>query len=320
MVNAPKKNLSPLPARKYLKSTKHSTRRHQQATEAKSGLHAARIGAFGALRNLRSKKKLEVGKQPETHVLSNEEQEKQIEDYVERETAEARKWVEHAEPAIMQQQDHMKNAEKAGLTTTKPEKSFEVMLNAIGDGLGDLARTENGQDGEHDDADEEDPAGGKSSNDDKPGWVMGTISTTVQYRMERFRQMQMKLDEFTHPGWGGAPYYLGEKDTKYGTTALKVAAVVQPQTADDTASSAPMRFGEPMETLDSVPRISQMPQVTSRQRSSHMRRGSRKPQAHERVPSLPPTPMPDWSWTQEPKHVEPVSFNPCISHPQLVSI
>jgi hypothetical protein len=49
---------------------------------------------------LRSKKKLAAEKQQETHFLSNEEKEKWIEDFVERETAGARKRVEDAEAAV----------------------------------------------------------------------------------------------------------------------------------------------------------------------------------------------------------------------------
>ena len=62
---------------------------------------------------LRSKKKLAAGKQRETHFLSNEEKEKSIQDYVERETAVARMQVEDPETAIEQKQDDMRIAEKA---------------------------------------------------------------------------------------------------------------------------------------------------------------------------------------------------------------
>ena len=112
----------------------------------------------------------------------------------------ARKRVEDTETASKQEQDDMRNAEKAGLTTTKPETSFEVMLNAIRDSLSNRASSDNEEDGEDEDDDEEDPVGGKISEDDEPGWVMGTISKTVHYFMERFRQKQMKLDELTQPG------------------------------------------------------------------------------------------------------------------------
>jgi hypothetical protein len=54
-------------------------------------LEAGIVRALGALRSLRSKKKLAVEKQRETHFLNNEEKAKWIEDYVERETAGARK-------------------------------------------------------------------------------------------------------------------------------------------------------------------------------------------------------------------------------------
>jgi len=100
MVNAPKKNIKPLPAGRYGKSTKRSTQRRHQANEGKSGVEAERIRALRALRSMRSKKKLAAEKRRETHFLSNEEKEKWIEDYVERETAEARKRVEDAEAAV----------------------------------------------------------------------------------------------------------------------------------------------------------------------------------------------------------------------------
>jgi len=91
--------------------------------------------------------------------------------------------------------------------------------------------------------------------------------------MDRFQHKQMKLDELTQPGWENAANYFCESDTKYGTTEWKVPAVIQPQMADDAASSAPRAFGEPMETLDSVPGKVQMLQVTSRPGSHHIRLG-----------------------------------------------
>jgi hypothetical protein len=79
--------------------------------------------------------------------------------------------------------------------------------------------------------------------DDEPGCVMGTITKTVQQRMERFRHKQMKLDQVTHPGWEDAADYLRERDKKYGTTELRVPAVVQPQTNDDTPAHLPATCG-----------------------------------------------------------------------------
>jgi len=62
---------------------------------------AERVRALGALGSLRSKKKLAAEKRQETHFLSNEEKEKWIEDFVERETAVARKRVQDAVTALM---------------------------------------------------------------------------------------------------------------------------------------------------------------------------------------------------------------------------
>jgi hypothetical protein len=114
MVNAPKQNLSPLLAGKYGKLTKKLTCRRHQANEGKSGLVASRVRALGALRSLRSKKKLAVEKRQETHFLSNEGKEKWIEDFAERATAVARKRVQDAETAIMQD---MMTAENGSATT-----------------------------------------------------------------------------------------------------------------------------------------------------------------------------------------------------------
>jgi hypothetical protein len=104
----------------------------------------------------------------------------------------------------------MLHAELAGLTSRKPEKTFEEMLVAIRDSLSDLARSDDVEDGE--DEDDEETEQGKLSEDDKPSWVMGTITKTVQQCMERFRQKQMKFDELTQPGWKDAANYFRERD------------------------------------------------------------------------------------------------------------
>jgi hypothetical protein len=145
---------------------------------------------------LGSKKKHVPGKRQETHFSSNEVKENWIEDYFERETAGARKRVEDAEAAVLEEQDDMMLAEIVGLTSTKSEKSFEEMLVAIRESLCDLAGSHDGEDGE--DADNAETEQGKLSEDDEPGWVMGTITETVQQRIERFWQNQMKHDKLTN--------------------------------------------------------------------------------------------------------------------------
>jgi len=130
------------------------------------------------VRSLSSKKRIAAEKRRRTHFSSNDEKEKWIEDFVERETAGARKRVDDAEAAVEQEQDNMTHAELAGLTFRKPEKVFEEMLVAIGDSLSDLASSDNGEDGE--DEDDEETEQGNLSEDDEPGWVMNTITKMVQ--------------------------------------------------------------------------------------------------------------------------------------------
>jgi hypothetical protein len=309
MVNGLKKNISPLLAGRYRKSTKRSTQRRHQANDGTSGLEAESIRALGALRSLRSKQKLAAEKRRETHFLSNEEKEKWIEHYVERETAGARKRVEDAEAAVQQEQDDMVHTEITELTSRESEKTFEEMMAAIGDSLSDLASSDYGEDGEDEDEETEQ---GKLSEDDEPGMVMGTITKMVQQRMESFRQKQMKLDELTQPGWEDAADYFRERDKKYGTAELRLPVVVQPQTDDDASAPPPITFGEHMERLEIVPGISQMLQGTSRPGSSHIRLGSVKPQSNTSISGLEPAVELDTSPLLKAKPVEPVSFYPCI--------
>jgi len=134
---------------------------------------------------------------------------------VERETAGATKQVEDAEAAVQQEKDDITLAEIAGLTSREPERTFEQMMVDIGDNLSDLASSDEGEDGERND---EETQQGNLSEDDEPGWVMVTLTKTVQQRMQRFRQKQMKLDELTQPGWEDAADYFRERDKTYGTT------------------------------------------------------------------------------------------------------
>ena len=69
--------------------------------------------------------------------------EKWIEDNLERETAVARKRIQVAETAIIEELNDMTTAEIVGETTREPETTFEQMLNAIGDSLSDHASSGN---------------------------------------------------------------------------------------------------------------------------------------------------------------------------------
>jgi len=175
---------------------------------------------------------------------------------VDRETAVARKGVQDAETAIMQEQEHMTNVEKVRSTTPKPWTSFQGMLDAIGDSLSDLASPEDEEHGEDNDDDREVAELGKLSEHDEPGWVMGTISKTVQHCMEIFRQKQKRLDKLMQLGWGDTAGYFRERDVMYGTTVLKVPEVVKPQIDTTAATPSPTTFVEFMQLLDVIPRQS----------------------------------------------------------------
>jgi len=178
---------------------------------------------------------------------------------------------------------------------------FGEMLVAIGASLSDIVSSDDGEDGE-DEYDQETEQG-KLSEDDEPGWVMGTITKTVQLRMERYRQWKMKFDELTQPGWEDEADYFGERDEKYGTSESRVPVVVQPQTKDDVPPHPPTSFPDLMESLDIVPGISQ---GTSRPGCSHIRLGPVNPQSKSSIPSGEPAAEPDSSPLLIAMPVEPV--------------
>ena len=268
MVNALKTNFSPLPAGKYGKLTKRSTKQCHQPNKGKSGLEAERVRTLGALHSLRSKKKLVAKNWWETHFLIDEDKETWIEAYVERETAGARAQVEDAGAAVEQEQEDTRKAENVGFTNGEPEKTFQEMMVAIRDSLSDLASSDDGEDGE--DEDDEETEQGQLSKDDEPGWVMGTVTKTVQQRLRWFRHKQMKLDELKQLGLEDSADYFRKRDKKYGPSGLRVPAVVQPQTDDDEETPVRTTSGKLLECLRIVPAISQMPQGTSRPGGSEL--------------------------------------------------
>jgi hypothetical protein len=64
------------------------------------------------------------------------------------------------------------------------------------------------------------------SEDDEAGCVMGTVTNMVLQYMERLQEKQMKLDELSQPGRDDAAEYICQREKKYGTSELRVPAVV----------------------------------------------------------------------------------------------
>jgi hypothetical protein len=89
------------------------------------------------------------------------------------------------ETAVQQKEEGSRKAENAGLTNSELEKTFQEMMVAIGDSLSDLASSNDGEDGQNED--DEETAQCRLSEDDEPGWVIGTMTKIVRQRMERCR-------------------------------------------------------------------------------------------------------------------------------------
>jgi hypothetical protein len=256
----------------------------------------------------------------DTHFLSNEEQEKLIEDYVQRETTLGRKRVRDAETAIIQKMKDMTSAKCECATTGKPRITCQEMLKAIGYRLSDLVISDEEQDVKEEEDDEEDTELGKLSADDEPGWAMGTISKSVQHRMESFRQKQMRFDKCTHLGWGDVANCFRQRDMKYRTFKLTVLAVIKPKIDTTVATPLPTTFGKRVLSIEIVQVQMQMPAVTSRPGSTKMRQDLEKPQLHKFSPVRWVDAVTNSMPIHDSKPVEPISWYPCINHPKLITI
>jgi len=189
------------------------------------------------------------------------------------------------------------------------------MLNSIGDSPNDLASSDDEQDGQVEEDDQADTELGKLSDDDEPGWVLGTITETVQHRMENFRRKEMRLDELTHPGWGDAANHRRKRDMRYRTAKLKVPAVVKPQIDTTAGTPSPIEVGEHMQTPEIVQGQLEMPAVTSWPGSRQIRLGSEKPQSHKLIPVLSPSMDSDSMPIQDSNPIEHLSLYAYIKHP-----
>ena len=99
---------------------------------------------------------------------------------------------------------------------------------------------------------------------------------------------------------------------KYGTTELKVPAVVKPHTDTTAATPSPTTSGEIMQDIDIVPGRSPKPQVTSRQGSSQIRLHSEIRQADSHIVDLMLDAVPDLSQREIATPVQPASIYPSI--------
>jgi len=183
------------------------------------------------------------------------------------------------------------------------------MMNPIPESLSDIRSSDHEENGEDEEDIQEHTELGKLSEDDEPGWGMGTISKTAQQHMSGFRQKWMKLDEVTQLGRRDIADNFHQRHMKYWTAEIKVPYVVKPHTENDTAGSALQTFGELMETLDIA---HQMLQGTPQQGCRHMRPGSGKQKWNKCIASLPTNAIPDSSPIMKAQSVEPVSVYPCI--------
>ena len=219
MVNTPKKNFSPLPAGKFGKSDNPATLKRHRTNAGKGGIESERIRALQALRTLRSKKKAKAAASKDTVSMTQQEREKWIEDYVERETAVARRRVEEADAAWELEKERLAAEALDGASTaSKSKTTFAEMLKGIDDSIDDIATSDEDDEDDEDEDEEEDDIEGEIKADgtmDISDGPAGVVEERAQKRIDTFREMCKQIDEVTRPGWEAAENYFRERDKKY---------------------------------------------------------------------------------------------------------
>jgi hypothetical protein len=180
--------------------------------------------------------------------------------------------------------------------------------------LSDFASSDDVENGEGKSYDEDNSLQGKLSEDNEPGWVIRTYSTTVQQCRGRFWQQQLRPDKLRQLERGDTADHSHVRDIKPGTAELIVLPVVKPQTVMTAAPPSPTTFGELMLTVDIVAGESQMPPGLTRPGSSQMKLSSKKPLMYQHIAFLLPDELPDSSPEIKLKNVKPVRFYPSIQY------
>src|SRR6187551_3430319 len=144
MVDLPKKNYNPLPTGKFGRLDNPATLKRHRTNSGKSGVESERIRAHNSLHSLKYKKRRKAAESNEIRFMTKKEREKWIENYVERETATARKRAEEADSAWEREKERLA-AEETVMdqpTAVGSKKTFEEMLKDIGDSIEDLATSD----------------------------------------------------------------------------------------------------------------------------------------------------------------------------------
>jgi len=106
-------------------------------------------------------------------------QEEVIEDYVDIDSAVVRKQGEHTEAEIKQEQEDMRNTEKARVTTRKDKQTLQEKFNTPSDSLSNLESSDTDEDGEYKEVEQEDTEQDNISIDDEATWLMGTNCNSI---------------------------------------------------------------------------------------------------------------------------------------------
>jgi hypothetical protein len=85
-----------------------------------------------------------------------------------------------------------------GLTNNQPKETSVELIVTLRPTLSDHAASNNGE--HREDSDVNQAVQGLVSNDEEPGWVIGTFTKIAHQVLKRFLQMQMKLDKSADQG------------------------------------------------------------------------------------------------------------------------
>lgn len=174
------------------------------------------------------------------------------------------------------------------MPTRVPKNSFEEILIAIEACLSNLAILDDKEDVDVKADDRNGSELGKLSENDEPGWVMGTLSKEVPQSMETYLVMEIWHDELTQLRWWDMADYFPYRDMKCWMAALKLLPIVISLADKVAATPGTTKFVKLIVTVDNVPGKSQMLDGHPHQGCSHTMLGFPKPQSDKQIMSRLP--------------------------------
>jgi hypothetical protein len=161
--------------------------------------------------------------------MSEDQREKWIENYVERETQVARQRVEAADAAVNEDMEREYVPGAMPSASTK-KRTFEELLALVGDDLDNVVPSDDDDDDDEEEPDEDEDEKEWADDDD---FVPGQMDKTTMAEIAAARARTSRMFELTKEGYAEAEAFWRKRDEEVGVDTLKHGSLPVPSAETD---------------------------------------------------------------------------------------